>query len=291
MSVPISATQTALDPRRLGKQNSGFSDEDLADIICLLIPSSEHAQAEVNWLRSQGSLHLVGGDDAPEVEEGLAPLDNDDSRLGLMPHGRRQYALALRFSAQDKLKDPLQGFVFGRNTNRCDIPFVHDPRRRLSNIQFRIYYNQHRVLMVQDMSTNGTVVDGLHLKGSHNRTMRTLNNGSTVKMLLHLGDVDLDFLVRIPRREGEYEAAYRQNLARYMRRLEQLRIQHDQLHPDANATIGPGPEGHVGSSGLVRCALSCLTDDQAGGPVSRGSQSSSTTQHGRCISGKHGTFV
>ncbi|RKU42092.1 hypothetical protein DL546_000051 [Coniochaeta pulveracea] len=242
------ATQTVLDPRRLGKQNSGFSDEDLADIVCILIPSSEHAQTEVNFLRGQGSVHLVGGEDAPEVEDGLASLADDDcdnSHFGLMSHGRAKYAIALRFSAFEKLKDPLQGFVFGRNPNRCDIPFVHDPKRRLSNVQFRIYYNQHRVLMVQDVSTNGTVVDGLHLKTSNNRTMRTLNNGSTVRMLLHLGKSDLDFLVRIPRREGEYEQAYRDNLARYMAYLEQLRIQRDQVHSDANATIGPGPGGHV----------------------------------------------
>jgi serine/threonine protein kinase len=242
------ATQTVLDPRRLGKQNSGFSDEDLADIICILIPSSEHAQTEVNSLRGQGSIHLVGGGDASEVEEGLAALaddDDDNSNLGLMPRGRAKYAIALRFSALEKLKDPLQGFVFGRNPNRCDVPLVHDPKRRLSNVQFRIYYNQHRVLMVQDVSTNGTVVDGLHLKSSNNRTMRTLNNGSTVRMLMHLGKSDLDFLVRIPRREGQYEQAYRDNLARYMAYLEQLRIQRDQLHPDADATIGPGPGGHV----------------------------------------------
>jgi hypothetical protein len=192
----------------------------------------------------------VGGEDASEVEEGLAALaddddDDDDSQLGLMFHGRAKYAIALRFSALEKLKDPLQGFVFGRNANRCDIPFIHDPKRRLSNIQFRIYYNQHRVLMVQDVSTNGTIVDGLHLKGSHNRTMRTLNNGSTVRMLMHLGKSDLDFVVRIPRREGEYEQAYRDKLAGYMAYLEQLRIQREQVHPDANATIGPGPGGHV----------------------------------------------
>lgn len=181
---------------------------------------------------------MVGRDDADNVELDLN-LEDEASRFGLIPRGEGDHAIALRLSA--RVKDPLQGFTFGRNTNRCDICFVNDPLRRLSNIHFRVYLNEYGVLMLEDRSTNGTIVDEKLLKArarEASETKRTLSSGSTVKVLMHTGSNDLTFLVRIPRREGEYEAAYRANLTRHMRELRDLAEK-------ANATIGPGPGGHV----------------------------------------------
>ncbi len=72
--------------------------------------------------------------------------------------------------------------------------FPDDPYRRLSNIHFRIYLNQYGVLMLEDQSTNGTVVDDNLLKAKSNttsETRRTLNSGSKIAILMHNRPADL----------------------------------------------------------------------------------------------------
>lgn len=147
------------------------------------------------------------------------------------------------------LKDPGQGFTFGRNRERCDICFTADPGRRLSNIHFRIYVNEYGSVLLEDQSTNGTVVDNklLRRRGEPHAderpfTRRTLESGSTIKIVMHENKWDLIFLVRIPRREGEYEDAYMRNVEPYLQRLNGV--------DDVNKTIGPGPTGHVRHSTL-----------------------------------------
>lgn len=241
----VTATQTVLDPRRLGKQNSGFSDDDIADIICLLLPRSESSRAELRDMSLRRLPHIIDADDAshPNAELG-------DS-LNTIPDLDGEPAIVLRLSA--KVKDPLQGFTFGRNPLKCDVCFQDDPVRRLSNVHFRVYLNEHKVLMLEDTSINGTVVDGTLLKGKlgdrpkpgeqHLSKQRTLIHGSRIKVLMHNPPFDLRFIVQILHREGDYEQAYRRNLARYMNHLKQLRGGHD--HVDAAKTITPGPGGHV----------------------------------------------
>lgn len=233
MSRP--ATQTALDPRRVGKQNSGFSDEDLADIICILIPSNSKARSEAYEVTRESSHHLLGGDGAGD-EDGLVALEDDDD-LGLASPrpDHRKYAIALRFSA--RVKEPLRGFTFGRNAARCDICFTNDPHRRLSNVHFRIFYNEYGTLMLEDQSTNGTIVDEALLRPDRGRS-RVLINGTPVKVLSHDNLNDLKFIVRIPKRQGDSAAAWDRNFAEYMDELQALRA-------GANATITPGPQGPV----------------------------------------------
>ena len=166
-------------------------------------------------------------------------LEDDAQNFGLVQRDVGEHHVALRFSA--KVKSPLQGFTFGRNAGRCDICLLNDPHRRLSNIHFRIYLNEYAVLMLEDQSTNGTIVDDHLLKqrgeGS-GATKRTLSSGSKIKILMHQDSNDLVFLVRIPLRDGKYQTAYQRNLATYMTRRAQLA-------DDANQTIVPGPGGHV----------------------------------------------
>ncbi|OIW35483.1 hypothetical protein CONLIGDRAFT_566140 [Coniochaeta ligniaria NRRL 30616] len=235
-SVSRSATQTALDPRRLGKQNSGFSDEDLADIICVLVPSSSRARSKAYEIARESSHHLLGGGDDAGAEYGLAALD-DDGDLGLDSHRQdhRKYAIALRLSA--RVKDPLAGFTFGRNANKCDICFTNDPHRRLSNVHFRIFYNEYGVLMLKDRSTNGTIVNRRLLRADKDPS-RVLNNGDTVEVLSNVDSSDLEFIVRIPKRQGDSAAAWNRNFKEYMARLRALSA-------GANATITPGPQGPV----------------------------------------------
>lgn len=235
------ATQDVLDPRRLGKQNSGFSDDDIADIICLLVPYSDGARAELRDMALRTSHHIVDAEDA--AHPNLEVEDGSDLKLHLFEH-----AIVLRLSAQ--VKDPLQGFTFGRNIMRCDVCFQNDPSRRLSNIHFRIHLNEYGVLMLEDTSTNGTVVDGTLLKGRQGKPgdqklskQRTINSGSLLKVLLYEDQADLAFMVKIPYREGGYEERYRRNLTRYMNHIKQL--QADNAPADAAKTITPGPGGHV----------------------------------------------
>jgi pSer/pThr/pTyr-binding forkhead associated (FHA) protein len=114
----------------------------------------------------------------------------------------------------------------------------------LSNIHFRIYVNEYGSVLLEDQSTNGTVVDNMLLRrrtepNTNERplTRRILESGSTIKIVMHENKWDLVFLVRIPRREGEYEEAYMRNVEPYLHRLNGT--------DDLNKTIGPGPTGHV----------------------------------------------
>ncbi|KAI1845606.1 hypothetical protein JX266_008217 [Neoarthrinium moseri] len=238
------ATQNALDPRRLGKQNSGFSDEDIADIVCLLYPNTDNASREVQRIASENpySPHIVGRYAADAVDADL--YREDEARKFGRTRGVGDYAIVLKLSST--VKSPNLGFTFGRNSGRCDICFVNDPLRRLSNIHFRIYINNHGVVMLEDQSTNGTIVDDVMLKkrrdgrdGQANQTKRVLTSGTTIKILMHENAEDLAFVVRLPRRDGDadLEAAYRGNLQAYFRKLGR--------EVDLDRTIGPGPSGPV----------------------------------------------
>ncbi|KAL2017830.1 hypothetical protein VTK56DRAFT_1632 [Thermocarpiscus australiensis] len=237
-SQPTQATQNVVDPRRLGRQNSGFSDEDIADIICILLPYSNVAREELRRIAAENSQHMVGRDSVDGLDLDYQ-LEDDARNFATVQPDVGEHHIALRFSA--RVKDPLQGFTFGRNPNRCDICFRTDPNRRLSNIHFRIYLNEWAVLMLEDQSTNGTVVDDtlLKMKGnSPGETKRTLTSGSKIKILMPDEGMDIVFMVRIPIRDGPYQEAYQRNLDAYMANRARLAV-------DANATIVPGPGGHV----------------------------------------------
>ncbi|GJC99632.1 meiosis-specific serine threonine-protein kinase mek1 [Colletotrichum higginsianum] len=222
-----------------GKQNSGFSDEDISDIICILYPHSEFARREVHRIAREHSQHVVGREEADAVEPDYEQEDRAD-QFQLTPPNI-EHAIILRLSA--KTKDPLHGFMFGRNVSRCDICFANDPMKRLSNIHFRIYVNEYGVVMLEDQSTNGTFVEGTLLRAKPKNandkcdTKRVLSHGSKVKVLMHNEQHDLEFLVRIPKRVGEYEMAYTGKLQQYFAKLETLRVNH-------NETVVPGPGGH-----------------------------------------------
>lgn len=253
----ILATQSVLDPRRLGKQNSGFSDNDIADIVCILLPYSEGARTELREMALRTSQHMVDADEAahPDLQ---AP-----EGMSHMPHLVGEHAIVLRLSAQ--LKNPLLGFTFGRNQSKCDIYFANDPHRRLSNIHFRIYLNEYGVLMLEDSSMNGTVVDGHMLKSKEGKgarpgdkklpKQRTLIPGSQVKILMAEREDDLNFILQIPRREGEHEEAFRKNRVRYMKKLQALRAEAGAV--DVGKTITPGPGGHVSQRGSLTGGREC----------------------------------
>ncbi|KAM4055073.1 kinase [Hirsutella rhossiliensis] len=217
---PTQATQNVLDPRRVGKQNSGFSDDDVSDIICVLYPRSDPTRQEIQRLAQEGSPHIIGKDEADGVEPDYE-LEDHASRFESNPTSHGDYSIKLRLSAH--VKNPAAGFAFGRNAARCDIVFVNDPLKRVSNVHFRIYVNEYGNVMIEDQSTNGTFVDTRLLSskpknGANPVTRWVLSSGCIIRVLLHDLNRDLTFLVRIPRRDDDYDRAYIAKVEEYFAR-------------------------------------------------------------------------
>jgi hypothetical protein len=173
-------------------------------------------------------------------------LEDDAARFESHPTSHGNYALILRLSA--RIKNHSAGFAFGRNAARCDVVFSNDPKRRVSNIHFRIYVNEYGNVMVEDQSTNGTWIDKKlllsHAKDPKERVNKwVISSGSVVSIYLHESSRDLKFLVRIPRRDEDHTESYLNNVEEYFAR--------HGLH-GYNETIGPGPSGHVDLFGQTR---------------------------------------
>ncbi|KAF4124054.1 FHA protein, partial [Geosmithia morbida] len=265
------ATQNVLDPRRLGKQNSGFSDEDISDIICVLYPHSAAARQEVSRLAAEASPFIIGQDEAGGAEystgyeDDLGGQDGGGSLSPPPPAVAPSYAVILRLSST--LKSPAVGCAFGRNPSRCDIVFTGDPYKRVSNVHFRIYVNEYGNVMIEDQSTNGTHVDNHVLHGrpapgqqqlqqqrqqpggqqqQAHGNRRVLSSGSVIKIYLHRQTQDLTFRVRIPRRDEEYEQAYANKVVQYFAR-HGLATENGVAPPEDNggANLAPAHTGPV----------------------------------------------
>jgi serine/threonine protein kinase len=204
------ATQPYTDPRRLGRHGSGLSEDDAVNVICILHPSSPAAHDAVAATAEQNPHHIIPNADlTTEDEESL--LDP----AALLEHSNRE--IALRISSQ--VKNPEMGFTFGRNPDRCDVLLTKDRSDiTVSNRHFRIYFTKDGVLMLQDNSTNGTLVDENHLRWKQDKetddSSRMLQNG-TIICILGNGRREIKFLVRLPNR-GDYQNAYNTNLERYV---------------------------------------------------------------------------
>ncbi|KAL6869832.1 Protein kinase protein rad53 [Amphichorda felina] len=243
---PTQATQTVLDPRRENKQNSGFSDDDISDILCILYPTSKSSRQEVQRLALEGSPFIIGKDDADVVEPNY-DLEDNAKNFDSNPSGHGNYAIILRLSSQ--IKNYAAGFTFGRNPARCDVVFANDPLKRVSNIHFRIYINEYNNILVEDQSTNGTFVDGRLLTSRAKVKDNTgeppihkwvLTSGAVIKIYLHQELHDLTFRVRIPRREDEYAEIFHTRVAEYFA-LHGLPTRNDPAPAPAPAPANGGP--------------------------------------------------
>jgi len=236
------ATQQYNDERRYGQGNSGLSDEDASDIICVLYPMTINANRAAdqiykatpqNTLETRSDIHIK------EKVTSAEPAVNtfEIAAEGLVPCG-----IALRLSAN--LKDPLMGFQFGRNADRCDFPVgSNDPGRRVSNTHFRIYINEHCVIMIEDQSTNGTMIDRTLLKAKEKENnmafKHTLDSGQKIVITGGTAKDDLAFMTWIPNRSDEAELAYQQNVTKFFLRKAALRDQ-----PRTKALMRPGRNGN-----------------------------------------------
>jgi len=151
-----------------------------------------------------------------EIIEGLEPIGEDDDNF-LAQHEMRD--IALRMSSS--LRNPHMGFCFGRNVDRCDVILG---QQSISNVHFRIYLNKDAVLMLEDTSSNGTVVDDqLLLSKQPNRCpkRRTLNHGSIIKTVTSVPSHEARFIVRLPPREG-HQDQHGRKLAKYLAYMDQV---------------------------------------------------------------------
>jgi hypothetical protein len=220
------ATQLYHDDRRSDQGHSELTDEEGSDIICVLQPMTMPALVAANEILavnprntylSKGDLHIREKHQHPDD---IAQTFKIKAR-GLTPCG-----IALRLSAD--LKDPIGGFHFGRNPARCDFLIGrNEPSRRISNIHFRIYINEHATLMIEDQSTNGTVVDALCLRGKDKENglgyKHTLENGQKITLVMTPPEENYDFVVWIPKRSDAQQDAYDQKLADFLEHQELVR--------------------------------------------------------------------
>jgi hypothetical protein len=223
------ATQIVVDPRRHGHENLSLDDDDLTDIFCVLHPASIAAFVATVEIAKDTAEHTTSTAGVElKLNDGNKSKHNNSNKADLAAKGIPLGDIALRLSAD--LKQPLLGFCFGRNDQRCDFVIGNtDYPYRISNVHFRIYINDSGVIMLEDQSTNGTLVGDVMLRGKGKEMgalyKHALQHGSLITLNVTPPGEEIKFVVRIPQREGEYEKAYEQNLQDFFTRLDLFRQQ------------------------------------------------------------------
>lgn len=223
-------TQRQFDPRRAGFNNSGLCDGDISDVICILHPASPVAFQIVDHTARTNAQHVLQNNGlSVGTNMGGIPSSELDTMIFDSPPGIQARDLALRFSS--KVMDPSLGFCFGRNSMKCDINLdFENKQKRVSNTHFRIFLNHSGVLMLEDMSTNGTLVDQQLLGGKKKMGGALIPKGQFSQLMLSSGSVIeifsegqhgnqsdmIKFILRVPSRDGHIDA-YKDRYQQYMR--------------------------------------------------------------------------
>ena len=224
------ATQLNDDTRRAGTSGSlCFQDE--ADVIAILHPTSPAAHVAICLTAEASPQHILQNHDKLYVD------DNDGADLGDSPSNKDKLQdIALRFSS--RVNDIRLGFVFGRNIHHSDILLVRDERmdtraqtekqqNAVSNKHFRIFVNRYGILMLEDTSTNGTVVDNTVLHGPkaqdqirNPQPRKTLHMGNIIEIPTTGSGESIRFVVTVPQRY-QAERNYQENLQAYLACVDQ----------------------------------------------------------------------
>ncbi|KAI4921461.1 hypothetical protein J4E85_008806 [Alternaria conjuncta] len=217
------ATQQVLDPRRLGRNNSGLNDGDIADVLVILHPATPTAIRIVEQTAQDRPEHVLFRNSLDSMSSSITDVEEQETFIINAPEGRQGTSsragadLALRMSSAKRLKFKPLGFIFGRNHQSADVIFGQDSGKRISNQHFRIYLNADGLLMLDDMSTNGTIVDDALLKCKDPRfsKMRMLSSGSII-CIQNSNDAEMiKFIVRVPSRVN-YMDRFRDNLRSFI---------------------------------------------------------------------------
>lgn len=222
---PTQSTQEYDDPRRHAFYHGGLSEADVIGTLCLLHPSSPAAQRVLEGAFYRTPQHCIQTPRTWQPANTMFEQGESDVKADI----------ALRFHHQTV--QPAMGFTFGRNMHMCDFALdrAGDDHKRISNVHFRIFVNPHGVMMVQDMSTNGTFVDGIHLKGKHSGmpSTRMITDGSTIQVPSVIVDETIVFTVKVPNREP-WNDAWAENLQAYTRLMHGAQVSLAHLHPQNN---------------------------------------------------------
>ncbi|OJZ85950.1 hypothetical protein ASPFODRAFT_135245 [Aspergillus luchuensis CBS 106.47] len=219
MEATQESTQPCTDPRRMGYNNSALHEDDLTDIVCILHPNSPAAHDAVAATARHAPQHILQRDALEYECSDTAALD-----------------FALRLSSD--VYDANTGFCFGRNRARCDLLIADANSKRISNTHFRIYLTQDGIIMLEDTSTNGTIVDNCRLRKIQREKSRMLVNGSVIQVPNGEGQSseEVRFIVRLPSREG-FVMQYTENMLRYFEKIETQRA--GAAQPRARTTPAP----------------------------------------------------
>jgi len=205
------------------------SADDIIDILCTLKPTSPAARRIVEAMYEKRPEHVI--------------VTRDSDLPGSAPTG---LAIALRFSSE--LLDHARGFSFGRSVELNEIALDFEGKqKRISQIHFQIYVNSHNVLMLRDTSTNGTVVDKVVVGGKRDESssnMRTLNFGSTIKIVFPDADDEIRFALEWPIRD-QLAKIYAQNFERWIEVVDAAEKQAHLRHLESGS-ITTRPTGFPG---------------------------------------------
>lgn len=202
-----------------GDTKPSISKEDEVDVICILHPTSKAAYDIVDKLAETSPQHILQKqeilstpDDDPWPEYDLDPEFSESAAQGqppfIKPDPERQQDekssldIALRLSSS--VKDVCLGFRFGRSVEKCDVVLDDDvAKKRISLTHFRIYLTKEGIIMLEDTSSNGTLVDRKLLRykdgpASSNRHM--LTQSTVIELASNDQTQRIKFVVSIPAR-------------------------------------------------------------------------------------------
>ncbi len=215
-------TQPYHDPRRHGT-NSMLCEQDEADIIAILHPTSPSAHRAVSLTAEAASQHILQNHALSHI-----PEEEDDDLAPRPDFDGSARDIALRFSS--KVNDMRNGFYFGRNPSNADIILGGRPHKAISSRQFRIFLNHYGILMLEDTSTNGTIVDSIVLRGDrgtdhpeNSQPRMTLHQGAMIEVPTTSSNSHgecIRFVVNIPSRDVS-QTRYNQNLTGYLQCINQ----------------------------------------------------------------------
>ena len=235
----------------LGTSKSTLPDTD--DVICILSPATEPARKIVSSAARNSPSFILQNDLLPETANGVsgnfmqvdsrpsaqdgtsAPVKLYDGMVGVQDMPSDNLDLALRMTA--RVRDPNLGFVFGREPSKADIVLKTGSEDiRISGMHFRIYMNNNGILMIQDTSTNGTLVDGDLLPKPNRQQM--LVHGTIIEVVTGAVKrtremIKAKFIVALPFRPNPER--YFTNLYRYL----QGPNLHQNDHQQQNITAPP----------------------------------------------------
>ena len=250
--------------------NSMLSEQDESDIICILLPTSPAAHEAVELTAKAASQHILqnhgishiyeapdgdtttggdtrSGDDSDDAEDlNTQPPDPNQPKWNVPAKD-----IALRFSS--KVHNLGLGFTFGRNPVVCDLLLSNN--YEISNRHFRIFMMDNGSLMIEDTSSNGTIIGDRVINGPRakptklpRQSKHTLWNGDTIEVPLpgKQHGQSIRFSVKMPVRSELGLEKYTQNCFAYVKCVEQAERQYgflieaqEEARKNGNAPVIP----------------------------------------------------